>query len=110
MSMSPKKLCLTRWSSRIDCLTSLNHTCTDLMKVLNEITLNERNKDELLFTIFGATVLGSYFEKYETIVLILSMYNILSKINQASKILQADLGKTAYLIKKHIGQLLAQAK
>jgi len=41
-----KRLCPTRWSSRIDCLISLNHMYPDVMKILNNITLTGRNKDE----------------------------------------------------------------
>ncbi|VVC27260.1 HAT, C-terminal dimerisation domain [Cinara cedri] len=68
------------------------------MKVLNNIILTGRTKYEQN----DATTLKSYFESYETVILILLMYKILSKINIASKILQspeADIGKAADLIK-----------
>ncbi|XP_050527728.1 zinc finger MYM-type protein 1 isoform X1 [Daktulosphaira vitifoliae] len=98
ISRSLKRLCPTRWSSRTDCLISLNHMYPDVMKVLNNITLTGRNKDEQN----NASTLKKYFESYETIILILLMYKILSKINLASKILQspgADIGKAVDLIK-----------
>jgi len=103
ISRSLKRLCPTRWSSRIDCLISLNHMYPDVMKVLNNITLTGRNRDEQN----DASTLKKYFERYETIILILVMYKILSKINLASKILQspgADIGKAVDLIKKLSGK------
>lgn len=73
----------------------------DVMKVLNNIMLTGRNKDEQN----DASTLKKYFESYETIILILLMYKILSKINLASKILQspgADIGKAVDLIQTTI--------
>ncbi|XP_022168799.1 zinc finger MYM-type protein 1-like [Myzus persicae] len=105
ISRSLKRLCPTRWSSRIDCLISLNHMYPDVMKVLNNITLTGRNKDEQN----EASTLKKYFQRYETIILILVMYKILSKINLASKILQspgADIGKAADLIKNTMENML----
>lgn len=101
ISRSLKRLCPTRWSSRVDCLISLNHMYPDVMKVLNNIMLTGRNKDEQN----DASTLKKYFESYETIILILLMYKILSKINLASKILQspgADIGKAVDLIQNTI--------
>jgi len=68
-------------------------------KVLNNITLTGRNKDEKN----DASTLKKYFESYETIIFIILIYKILSKINLASKILQshgADIGKAVDFIKK----------
>lgn len=101
ISRSFKRLCPTRRSSRVDCLISLNHMYPDVMKVLNNIMLTGRNKDEQN----DASTLKKYFESYETIILILLMYKILSKINLASKILQspgADIGKAVDLIQTTI--------
>lgn len=39
ISRSLKRLCPTRWSSRVDCLISLNHMYPDIMKFLNNIKL-----------------------------------------------------------------------
>ncbi|KAL4125996.1 hypothetical protein QTP88_010228 [Uroleucon formosanum] len=105
ISRSLKRLCPTRWSSRIDYLISLNHMNPDVMKVLNNITLTGRNKDEQ----DDASTLKKYFESYETIILIIVMYKILSKINLASKILQspgADIGKAVDLIKNTMENML----
>ncbi|KAL4084862.1 hypothetical protein QTP88_027741 [Uroleucon formosanum] len=105
ISRSLKRLCPIQWSSRIDCLISLNHVYPDVMKVLNNITLTGRNKDEQN----DASTLKKYFESYETIILIIVMYKILSKINLASKILQspgADIGKAVNLIKNTMENML----
>lgn len=50
-----------------------------------------------------------YFEKYETTIVILSMYEILSNINLGSKILQSpgvDIGKVADLIKNTLENMV----
>jgi len=68
------------------------------MKILNNITLTGRTKDEKK----KGSALKKYFECYETVILVTMMYKILSKINIASKTLQsprADIGKAVDLIK-----------
>ncbi|KAE9525634.1 hypothetical protein AGLY_014161 [Aphis glycines] len=107
MSRSLKRLCPIRWSSRVDCLISLNYMYPDVMEVLNNIMLTGRNKDEQN----DASMLKKYFESYEKIIVILLMCKILSKINLASKILQslgADIGKAVDLIqntKENMGKI-----
>lgn len=98
INWSLKRLCPTRWSSRIDCLTSLHHLYPDIMKVLNNITLTGRTKAKKT----EGSALKKYFECYETVILVTMMYKILSKINVAFKILQspgAGIGKAVNLIK-----------
>ncbi|XP_053150025.1 zinc finger MYM-type protein 1-like [Hemicordylus capensis] len=98
-----KKLCPARWSSRHEVLIALQDHFTDILKVLAEIIILCKNKDE----ISEAKALKSKMEQFQFVFLVVLLPKILEPLNTVSKMLQspqADLSKAAtYLQIIHAG-------
>jgi hypothetical protein len=84
-SLTLKRLCSTRWSSRNDALTALKQRFPDVMKVLCFLSLNGKNSDEVT----RATALKRKLESFESVILITILSKILLPTDQVSKVLQA---------------------
>ncbi|XP_060846279.1 zinc finger MYM-type protein 1-like [Rhopalosiphum padi] len=79
-----KKLNPTRWSSRINTITTVKLRFFDIIKSLSEIALNSKNVDERN----EADNIKKKLFKFEFVLLCEFMYRVLNNINYASKILQ----------------------
>ncbi|XP_053156183.1 zinc finger MYM-type protein 1-like [Hemicordylus capensis] len=89
-----RKLCPTRWSSRHEALVAIQCRFTDILKVLTEIILLSKKKEETT----EAKALKSKMEKFQFVFLIVLLSNILEPVNTVSKLLQSpqtDLSKAA---------------
>ena len=80
-----KRLCTTRWSSRVDAVRATKNRYTDILKVLTRICLETRDSKENA----DAMGLKKRIENYEFIVFIIMWEGILISINRASLKLQA---------------------
>lgn len=78
-----KRVCLTRWSSRIQALDALHSRYFDVIKILTYLSLNGKNYDEQR----EAKCLINYFEQFPTLILIILESKILEPINTLSKML-----------------------
>lgn len=76
VSVSLKRLCTTRWSSRNDCLKALSLLYVDILKLLAYISLMGRNKDEK----GKASGLQNYFQKFDVILIIVIESKILNSL------------------------------
>lgn len=72
-----KRVCPTRWSSRIQALDALRSRYFDVVKILTYLSLNGRNYDEER----EAKSLIDYFEQFSTVILIIIESKVLEPIN-----------------------------
>ncbi|XP_073462545.1 zinc finger MYM-type protein 1-like [Aquarana catesbeiana] len=103
-SVTLKKLCPTRWSSRYESLLALRFRFVDVLKALSKITLVATKKSERE----EAMGLKKKIESFQTIFLIVLQTKIFSSINSLSKLLQSesmDLSKASHLIKTSLDEL-----
>lgn len=84
-SISLKRLCTTRWSSRYDSLLAIRHRYVDILKCLSQIILRSKNKDE----IFEANYLKVHIENFQFIFSVIFIGKILETVNVVSKALQS---------------------
>ncbi|KAE9521387.1 hypothetical protein AGLY_018209 [Aphis glycines] len=63
ISITLKRLCTTRWSSRYDSLLAIRHRYVDILKFLSQIILRSKKKDE----IFEANYLKVHMEDFQFI-------------------------------------------
>jgi len=85
ISITLKRLCTTRWSSRYDSLLAIRHRYVDILKCLSQINLRSKNKDE----IFEANYLKVHIEDFQFIFSVIFIGKILETVNVASKVLQS---------------------
>jgi len=96
-SLSLKKLCVTRWSSRIDAVRSIRDRYIDILKRLHSISLTSKERKER----DEANALIKNMEKIEFIVCLVFWERLLGSVNSASKELQSenmDLSTAARLL------------
>lgn len=100
-----KRLCPTRWSSRHDALFALRHRYGDIIKALVKISLTSDKKDER----DEATALKNAIGKFSFIFLVNVQTKILECTNAASQLLQAkdaDILKASTLLQNAISVLV----
>ncbi|XP_025424688.1 zinc finger MYM-type protein 1-like [Sipha flava] len=85
ISITLKRLCTTRWSSRYDSLLAIRHRYVDILKCLSQIILRSKNKDE----IFEANYLKVHMEDFQFIFSVIFIGKILETVNVVSKALQS---------------------
>ena len=88
-----KRLCTTRWSSRIDTIRATKNRLGDIIQLLKGYIKDSKNKEKQ-----DAQNLLEHISTMEFVILLNTWEKILSSINLASKDLQAvdmDLGKSA---------------
>lgn len=85
ISITLKRLCTTRWSSRYDSLLAIRHRYVDILKCLSQIILRSKNKDE----IFEANYLKVHMEDFRFIFSVIFIGKILETVNVVSKALQS---------------------
>ncbi|XP_025421989.1 zinc finger MYM-type protein 1-like [Sipha flava] len=85
ISITLKRLCTTRWSSRYDSLLAVRHRYVDILKCLSQIILRSKNKDE----IFEANYLKVHMEDFQFIFSVIFIGKILETVNVVSKALQS---------------------
>lgn len=85
ISITLKRLCTTRWSSRYDSLLAIRHRYVDILKCLSQIILRSKNKDE----IFEANYLKVHMEDFQFIFSVIFIGEILETVNVVSKVLQS---------------------
>lgn len=98
-----KRICPTRWSSRIQALDALRSRYFDVIKILTYLSLNGKNYDEQR----EAKGLINYFEKFSTIILIIIESKVLEPINTVSKMLQGsheDIEKSVLVLSSLLNQ------
>ncbi|XP_025190334.1 zinc finger MYM-type protein 1-like [Melanaphis sacchari] len=104
VSISLKRLCTTRWSSRNDCLKALSLLYVDILKLLAYISLMGRNKDEK----GKASGLQNYFQKFDVILIIVIESKILNSLQIVSLLLQKsdiDLLKAFELLQTALNKI-----
>ncbi|KAF3859064.1 hypothetical protein F7725_021463 [Dissostichus mawsoni] len=100
-----KRLCPTRWSSRHDALVALRHRYGDIIKALVKISLTSDKKDERN----EASALKNAISKFRFLFLVNMQTKILESINCASQLLQAkdaDILKASTLLQNAISVLV----
>ena len=88
-----KKLCTTRWSSRIDSIRGIKNRLPDILKLLKQYSKGRESKEKS-----EASDLLKKIGTLEFLLLLIIWEKILTAINLASKDLQAfdmDLGKSS---------------
>lgn len=99
-----KKLCTTRWSSRIDAVRALKNRYSDILKVLTRISLTGKDSKERA----DAMGLRKNIENYNFIVSIIVWERILTCLHRVSQHLQAvntDLSISVRLLSAAQGEL-----
>ena len=99
-----KKLCATRWASRIDAVRALKNRYADILKVLARISLTTKYAKERA----DATGLRKNMENYDFVVCIVVWERILTSLYRASQKLQAsntDLSVSVRLLSAAHGDL-----
>lgn len=84
-SLKLKKLCPTRWTSRIDSVRAIKNRYTDIMRVLTRISLQGKTKDER----DDSMALRKQLESFEFIVFLVLWERLLLSIKKASVELQS---------------------
>lgn len=84
MKQTLKKVCPTRWSSRIQAIDSLRSRYFDVMKILTYLSLSGKNADEKV----QPAALAKYFGEFSTVILIVLQNRILGSVDVVSKLLQ----------------------
>ncbi|KAF3844499.1 hypothetical protein F7725_007662, partial [Dissostichus mawsoni] len=100
-----KRLCPTRWSSRHDALVALRHRYGDITKALVKISLTSDKKDERN----EASALKNAISKFRFLFLVNMQTKILESIHCASQLLQAkdaDILKASTLLQNAISVLV----
>jgi hypothetical protein len=85
-SLTLKKLCTTRWSSRIDAVRAVRDRYPHIMKVLTRLSLTSTNKAER----DDAKQLKNKIDKLEFVLFIVMWERVLRAINSASNELQSQ--------------------
>ena len=80
-----KKLCTTRWSSRIDTVRALKNRYADILKVLMRIILTSKDSKERA----DATALKKNIDSFNFVVCIIIWERILTSLHRISQKLQA---------------------
>ena len=80
-----KRLCTTRWSSRIDAVRAVKNRYRDILKVITRISLESKDPKERS----EAISLKKNLENFEFIVFVVIWERILSSLNKASLQLQS---------------------
>ena len=91
-----KRLCTTRWSSRIDAVRAIKNRYSNIMKVLCKIILTGDKKQR-----DGAISIKVKMESFEFVLLLVVWERVLTSLNMASKQLQnvkTDLGASVTLL------------
>ena len=99
-----KKLCATRWASRIDAVRALKNRYADILKVLARISLTTKDAKERA----DATGLRKNMDNYDFVVCIVVWERILTSLYRASQKLQAsntDLSVSVRLLSAAHGDL-----
>ncbi|KAL4090609.1 hypothetical protein QTP88_025408 [Uroleucon formosanum] len=89
ISITLKRLCTTRWSSRYDSLLAIRHRYVDILKCLSQIVLRSKNEDE----IFEANYLKVHMEDFQFIFSVIFIGKFLETVNVVSKVLQSPKQK-----------------
>ncbi|KAL4120778.1 hypothetical protein QTP88_013404 [Uroleucon formosanum] len=89
ISITLKRLCTTRWSSRYDSLLAIRHSYVDILKCLSQIVLRSKNEDE----IFEANYLKVHMEDFQFIFSVIFIGKFLETVNVVSKVLQSPKQK-----------------
>ena len=103
-SITLKRLCPTRWSSRNQALIALRSRFVDVMKLLALLSLSGKKSDEKCV----AASLQKYFERFSSVVIVISQ--ILGPLDIISKQLQSkssDLSTTTVLLQSLLRDLFA---
>jgi hypothetical protein len=93
-----KKLCPTRWSSRLNAVIAVKSRYTDITRALTSIILNSNKSDEKA----EATGLRKEMQSFEFVIVLVMWYEILKTVDLVSKLLQTknmDLHKAANLLR-----------
>ncbi|CAB4035450.1 Hypothetical predicted protein, partial [Paramuricea clavata] len=104
-SLTLKKLCTTRWSSRIDAVRAVRDRYPHIMRVLTRLSLTSTNKAERE----DAKQLKNKIEKLEFVIFIVMWERVLRAINSASKELQSqkiDLSVASRLLNSALSELV----
>jgi len=99
-----KKLCTTRWSSRIDAVRALKNRYADILKVLMRIILTSKDSKERA----DATALKKNIDSFNFVVCIIIWERILTSLHRISQKLQAtntDLSASVRLLSAAHGEL-----
>ena len=99
-----KKLCTTRWASRINSVRAVKNRFIDVLKVLTRITLESKDPKERA----DAVALKAHLNRFEFILMIIIWERILTSINLASKELQKvnlDLSVSVKLLSMALEEL-----
>ena len=103
-SLSLKKLCVTRWSSRVDSVRAVRDRFVDILKQLTVISLSSKDKKER----DEAVGIKKNIEKIDFIIFLVFWERILSCINSASQELQSknvDLSAASRLLSISLSEL-----
>lgn len=99
-----KKLCTTRWSSRIDAVRAMKNRFADILKVLMRIILTSKDSKERA----DATALKKNIDSFNFVVCIIIWERILTSLHRVSQKLQAtntDLSASVRLLSAAHGEL-----
>ena len=99
-----KKLCATRWASRIEAVRALENRYTDILKVLSRISLTTKDAKERA----DATGLRKHMENFDFVVCIIVWERVLTSLYRVSQKLQAtntDLSVSIRLLSAAHGDL-----
>jgi hypothetical protein len=98
-TLTVKPLCETRWESRIDCLKPLRYQIVEIHDAL--ITLSEIGSSDLAIK-HEAQTLATQICDFSFLVMLITWYNILYRVNIVSKSMQSstmDLSSVVLLLK-----------
>ena len=84
--VSLKRVITTRWSSRIDALSSLRTSYTTVLVVLAKLELSPNDRQEQT----TAAGLKFFLEDFNTVLLIVFQSKVLCIINPVSQLLQRE--------------------
>lgn len=104
-SLTLKKLCTTRWSSRIDAVRAVRDRYPHIMRVLTRLSLTSTNKAERE----DAKTLKNKIDKLEFVIFIVMWERVLRAINNASRELQSqkiDLSVASRLLNCALSELV----
>ena len=103
-SLTLKKLCVTRWTSRIDSVRAVRDRYPHIMRVLTNLSLTSKNKKER----DDANCLKKKIDSFEFILFIVIWERILRAINAASRELQSpnlDLSVASRMLNCSVSEL-----
>ena len=99
-----RKLCTTRWSSRIDAVRALKNRYADILKVLMRIILTSNDFKERA----DASTLKKNIDSFNVVVCIILLERILNSLHRVSQKLQAtsaDLSASVRFLSAAHGEL-----